>query len=189
MPAQYICQHCQSAFTDKPSHPRSFCTVACWRQDQRDRASHSIEARFWSYVDTSGECWIWRGGRTSKGYGGFALKHGKSIPAHRFAYELVHGPIPPGLFACHRCDVPACVRPNHIFAGTHAENMADRNAKGRQARSERHPNSRLNEEQVETIRSWYATGNVTMKSLAREFGVSQRAIACVIHEINWRPYR
>ncbi len=95
---------------------------------------------------------MWTGGKQVSGYG-MAYHHdenGKSVykPAHRASYELTYGPIPDGLDVLHRCDNPPCVNPAHLFLGTHAENMVDRNTKGRQARGERHPHAKLTAEDV-----------------------------------------
>lgn len=90
--------------------------------------------RFWRLVDMGAECWIWRGAKRSNGYGvvGWQCKH---RPAHRVAYRLTHGSEPNGLEVIHRCDNPSCVRPDHLRAGTHADNMMDVSRHGYHAMS------------------------------------------------------
>jgi hypothetical protein len=95
----------------------------------------SLEERFWSKVDRSGECWMWVASLASTGYGQFYDKPRRRTPigAHRVAWELANGPIPAGLQVLHRCDNPPCVRPDHLFIGTVSDNMRDMYAKGRRA--------------------------------------------------------
>jgi HNH endonuclease len=82
---------------------------------------------FWDNVRKTDNCWIWAGHIDSEGYG--ECSHGKS--AHRVAYKLATGQDPGESFVLHKCDTPACVRPDHLFLGTHLDNVRDMDAKGR----------------------------------------------------------
>jgi hypothetical protein len=88
--------------------------------------------RFWAKIDrrAADECWPWTGARSRQGYG--KLRVGTLTPdAHRLSYEFFYGPIPVGLHVLHTCDNPPCVNPAHLWLGTVADNMQDRNKKGR----------------------------------------------------------
>lgn len=80
------------------------------------------------------DCIEWTKSRRRGGYGQLTIA-GKKRTAHRVAWELAHGPIPEGLFVCHSCDNPPCVNVEHLFLGTHTENMRDMAAKGRSSRA------------------------------------------------------
>lgn len=85
---------------------------------------------FWSRVDKSGDCWLWTKFVNSNGYGRLTYRR-KQYSAHRIAFLLAVGDIPPGLNVLHRCDNPPCVRPDHLFLGTQADNMRDMAQKNR----------------------------------------------------------
>src|SRR5215469_8759709 len=89
--------------------------------------------RFWSKVDRTGDCWLWTASKKGE-YGGFRVGN-RIRRAHDVVFEVCAGPIPYGLEVCHRCDRPLCVRPSHLFLGTHAQNMADMVRKGRSSRA------------------------------------------------------
>lgn len=96
----------------------------------------SIEERFWPKVDRHGpdKCWEWRASVTRHGYGKIGVAgrgHGFHVGAHRVSYEIHFGAIPEGLHVLHRCDNPPCVNPDHLFLGTHQDNVNDMRAKGR----------------------------------------------------------
>lgn len=87
--------------------------------------------RFAQYVDKSGDCWEWSGGRQSKGYGHF-WNGSKNVRAHRFAWEQANRrPIPEGLICLHTCDNPPCVNPDHLMVGTYWMNTMDMRMKDR----------------------------------------------------------
>lgn len=93
--------------------------------------------KFWSKVNKTETCWLWAGPFAGKGYGQLNAD-GKRWRASRLAYTLECGPIPDGMFVCHHCDTPACVRPDHLFLGTNSDNARDAAAKGRNG-MQRHP--------------------------------------------------
>lgn len=83
-----------------------------------------------SFEKTRDGCWLWAGPRNSDGYG--RINHrSRKYSAHRLSLQLASGEMGEGLYACHRCDTPACVRPSHLFWGTQADNMRDASRKGR----------------------------------------------------------
>ena len=84
-----------------------------------------LSTRFWSKVDKSGDCWLWTAGTFGTGYGAFGID-GKMHSAHRVAYELENGPIPPKLVIDHICHTPKCVRPSHLRAATVKQNLENR---------------------------------------------------------------
>lgn len=142
---------------------------------------------FWERAGRGGpdECWLWSGGKTGAGYGVVTLC-GREVAAHRLAWEIVNGAVPPGLFILHRCDVPACCNPSHLFAGTQADNMQDMVSKGRKYRKpgSLHPHAKLDEARVIDIRERRSNGART-RDLARDFGVSLSTISGILHRATW----
>ncbi len=149
------------------------------------------ERRFWLAVvrDQGEECWPWTRYIRPDGYGELNWEdRSRKQLAHRIAYTLAFGPIPPGLEVCHTCDNPPCCNPRHLFLGTHAENQADMRAKGRSRgvppgllRGERNPSAKLSDDAVRNLRARYAEGGITQRQLAAAYGISQRAVLFILH--------
>jgi hypothetical protein len=192
------CRECSAPFlTTKHAinHGKGFyCSHACFMAYR-----HKPEPRFWKNVEKGEGCWLWKG-LLSAGYGQLRVGE-KQIGAHRYSWELHNGPIPEGLFICHRCDNRRCVRPDHLFLGTCRDNLLDALAKGRIAIGERsvsytRPETRrrgsqnglakLTEEQVGEIRRRYAAGGVTQLSLAQQFGVDRTLISLIVRRKGWK---
>ena len=136
------------------------------------------ETRFWMKVKSDGECWEWTGGTRAGGYGSVWVG-GKSKYAHRYSYALHYGPISGDLCVCHRCDNRLCVNPRHLFLGTHADNVADKVAKGRQVRGVRARHAKLSPQEIDVIRGVLGRHRVggVGEFLARWFGVSRQAVS------------
>lgn len=112
---------------ERPHSARGLCDMH-WKRWKRwgDPLSTPIsrrddEARFWSHVRKSDDCWVWTGSLTDGGYGEFHFE-GQTVKAHRWIYERIHGPIPKGLEPDHLCRTRACVRLDHLEPVTRSEN-------------------------------------------------------------------
>lgn len=134
-----------------------------------------------------GRCWQWVAGMHATGYGSFRSDNQIVENAHRCAWLIWVGEIPPGMRVLHRCDNRRCVNPKHLFLGTDAENAADRDAKGRGncRRGSRCTHAKLSEAQVATIRERCA-GGLTQAAVAREYEVSESLIGTIVRREKWR---
>lgn len=188
------CEHCGNevaidswAAINRKHH---FCSRKCFKTYSRP-----TERRFWPHVTKTDKCWIWTGalaGRDGRGQVRIDIRDGsgkviavQSVYAHRFSWELHKGTIPDGLFVLHKCDVPSCVNPDHLFLGTHAVNMTDRNKKGRQAKGESHPRAKLKESDIHLIRQMRQAGK-THKAIADFFGVCRTTIRVILAGLHWK---
>ena len=166
------------------------------------RTPRPLADRFWEKVKKTDGCWLWTGAiRKISGYGAFQVGVRKTVGAHRVAFELTIGrQIPKGVHVLHTCDVRHCVRPDHLWDGTAADNMHDMVKKGRAATGDKngsrlHPDRRprgednrkakLRTKEIKRIRRAYATGEITQIHLGEQYGVSQAQIQRIVAGTSW----
>jgi len=200
MPRQYTpripttCGTCGTAMFVRPSRIKNgygkFCSRTCQFAHQRyDPSRH-----FWPKVNKNGSipahcpelgpCWLWTAGLDKDGYGVSVRRK-----AHRRAWEFVHGSIPRRLLILHQCDTRACVRLSHLFIGTTADNVRDRQVKQRGARGERQGSARLTANQVREIRQLIPNNGGIHRGIiavARRFGVDPSTIRQVVTYQSWK---
>lgn len=181
LPPSMTCAFCGGPLKEGAHHWERYCSTTC---SNRAKAAPLAE-RFWAKVAKSEGCWEWQGNQGRHGYGRLRSTSYHSVFAHRVAWELTYGPIPDGLEVCHKCDNPPCCRPDHLFLGTSAENLADMRAKGRGARGERHGSAKLLDSQVMTIRQRLAAG-ANVYSLASEYDVTPDTIWLIRRRRTWQ---
>lgn len=138
---------------------------------------------------TESGCWIWTAHVNNNGYGQF-YDGSKVVLAHRYSYSVHNGDIG-SKEVMHSCDIPCCVNPSHLIAGTHRENMRDMAMKGRSNKnykvrgSDAKP-SKLEADQVLKIREMYDSGGFSQRKIASIFCVSQSAVKCITKRQVWR---
>jgi hypothetical protein len=160
------------------SHPQSITDGP----KKRGPATRPLAQRFWEKVHCTKTCWIWTGHQLPKGYGKISIggDHGQMLLAHRVSWELHNGPITDGLFVCHRCNNPSCVRPDHLYLGTNSENIRDAIRDGivvgGSSLGEKNGSARLTPGQVVDIRRMRNSEGLSLRELAVEYGVSVSAI-------------
>jgi hypothetical protein len=164
-----------------------------------DLLSAKIRESFWRFVDKGPACWLWRGSKLTRGYGLVGTGRAVERLAHRMSYRLHTGPIPAGLMVLHRCDVRACVNPEHLFLGTALDNTHDALSKGRLARGRRHGTrtmpasvargeraygARMTAATVRDLRARHARGE-SARVLAGEFGISSSQATRIARRQRW----
>ena len=149
--------------------------------------NRSLSERFHEkYItDPMSGCWLWVGGVDTRGYGQIS-EGGKMRRAHRISWQLHQGEIPVGMDILHKCDVPLCVNPSHLFFGTRTDNMRDCAAKGRNVRpdcnGEKSCHAKLNIADVVDIR----TKRISQTQFAALYGVQRQAISKIQLGQTWK---
>lgn len=198
MPA--VCFHCGTPFGCRTYRLKLGRPVFCSRTCANRHQGQPLVVRFWRRVKKTDGCWLWTGARGVHGYGTImegGLNGGALLLAHRVSWELHNGPIPDGLSVCHNCDKDyppgdisyrLCVRPDHFFLGTQADNSRDAGLKGRACKGSQKKNAKLTETQVLNMRRAHALGQ-TKKALSQLHGLSLSTTCRIISQKTWRHVR
>lgn len=202
MPVQCTCLTCGEPITGRPSRgERKFCSRECWR----NRPLQPAADRFWAKVVKAGPipehrpelgpCWLWTGAHYADGRPEFWYE-GRDVHAAVVAYILTYGPMPAERsWALHHCDNLACVRPDHVYAGTAAQNATDMMERGRHytqteqgqqfiLRGEQHGRAKVTDTAVREIRALAASG-ASQRTLSRRFGLAQTTVGQIIRRESW----
>lgn len=140
----------------------------------------------WS-MDPETGCWMWTAAKTQHGYGKLANGKGGWTLAHRASWGLHRGHPPEGMCVLHKCDTPACVNPDHLFLGSHQDNMRDRDRKRRGIHGTRHPSAKLNPKLAREIRELSSVGWRKCE-LARAYGVTAPSIGKILEGRSWKQF-
>lgn len=189
-----LCAECGNTFQPilGRANTSRFCSRKCCSKYHSNKvATTPIIERFMKHVRKEDQCWIWTGNKHDYGYGIFRVYDNnlKPIPefAHRVSLKIFKGIELGNLHACHKCDNPSCVNPEHLFAGTHKDNMTDMAKKNRGIKEapwvhgEKHPNSKLTADQVIAIKKDTRKPN----AIAVDYGVSDTLIRNILQGKTW----
>ena len=158
------------------------------RRQMKLRALRPLAERFAAKIspEPNTGCWLWTGAvKKTTGYGFIQvgrMSDGQKL-AHRYSWEAHRGPIPPGMFVCHHCDNKVCVNPAHLFLGTPADNMHDKERKGRGIRGTQVHTCRLTEAQALEIRA--LGGTMTQREIGERYGIKQPLVSQVLLGKSW----
>lgn len=184
-----ICVACSKSFTvpewKLKFNPCRFCSKQCFYKGPR----LPVAERFWKKVRKTDSCWLWTGSISSFGHGSFNIS-GRAEVASRMAWILTYGEIPHSMWILHKCDVPACVNPDHLYLGTRDNNLRDAMDRKRLGaktplRGSKNPKAKLNDHIVREIRKLYASGNFSQEDIAKQFEISRSTIEMIIQHKRW----
>lgn len=174
---------------------KSLASLRRWIEDAAREQGHpeslpfdmsdDYAVRFSAMIETTPDCWLWRGSCDRSGYGQFIGKR-----AHRVAWELVNGRIAARQFICHKCDNPICVRPDHLFLGSHEDNMRDMVRKGRStkgiAKANWNRKGRTKLDPGKALEILALKGKERPCDVARKYGVVPSAVQKIWSGERWR---
>lgn len=182
---QIVCEFCGKHVTkgSREKKPQRFCSNKCVGDSHKltetelwERAVKSFEK---DVIKQDGSCWGWKGTIHKSGYSTISTSNTRNTRlAHRISWMIHNGPIPDGLHVLHHCDNTICTRPDHLFLGTHLDNMKDRTVKLRQP-------SKLTKEQVFEIKKLLKIGELTQEEIAKTYEVTGSVISNINKGKSW----
>jgi hypothetical protein len=200
---EFPCLQCAAPVFRWPSKVHNtaqvFCNRACrhaWRREQTltESLEEALWRRFWKYVtfpQAPHACWLWKGakGGWPYQYGSWAFQ-GRTLKPHRVVYDYFYGLTSPALDICHTCDVPLCVKPQHLFEGTAQDNIDDMRRKGRERKrglpGEENSQAKLTTDIVLRIRAMVEAKEQTCKAIAAQFNISPRHVRDIGRRKTWK---
>lgn len=148
----------------------------------------TMRERFQLKVVDGGDCHLWTGHIDQTGRGLFTI-NGQRMQASRASWVLNFGEIPMGAYVCHKCDNPRCVNPDHLFLGTHQDNMTDCKNKRRNSFGERHGRAKLTEADVLSMFSMMGKRYFEQREIAKHFGISAAMVNLIVKNKKWTYLR
>lgn len=143
-----------------------------------------VERIFFSHIEKTDSCWIWKGTISVYGYGQIQVGK-KHVHAHRYSWIFHKGVIPEKMFVCHSCDNTKCVNPNHLFIGTAKDNSKDMVYKKRHCFGEKNGNHKYSESTIRLIVDMYNTG-LSIRSVSKKMGIPFSTIQQVLSKKEWK---
>jgi predicted XRE-type DNA-binding protein len=184
---------CKVENCNKPTKQLGFCSKHSSQIARRGSIQPDLTPieKFWSKVEKgeTGECWNWKAGLSSKGYGGIKIKyHGITWNyAHKLSFYLAFGvnAAQYGLVIRHKCDNPKCVNPDHLLMGTKKENTADMLERKRNAFGEKSGTAKLSNSQVKEIKNLIEKVGISNFQIAEKFKVDRTTISKIRNKKTW----
>lgn len=176
---------CASVYCDHGIYAKGMCKKHYYRHkrgndiNKKSQFEKSLEEKFWDNVKKTDDCWLWTASTSPAGWYGQVRHNNKKYQSNRLSYEIHFGEIPEGLSVLHKCDVPLCVNPDHLFLGTAADNLRDMDKKGRRNRK-----TKLYESDVRVIKDLLSCGTSNI-AVAWLFDVTKGTLSHIKNSHTW----
>lgn len=179
-----VCPHCAATYLPSRYYDNRFCSSDCYHAWSRQKPTQETIYR-WSIPEPNSGCWLWTASITDAGYGTLSIGR-KLWGAHRLSFMVFSHleTLPDHLVVRHSCDNRACVNPDHLLAGTPADNSRDAVKRDRMERGSKRYNAKLRESDIPDIRLLLAS-STPVAEIARQFSVSPRCIYFIRNGERW----